>query len=160
MYRQKDSRLLFKPTNFNIMLMTEQGEVVNERFGNKFMFSLLNQKIKLKPGKYVIMVDPVWNEEAENDEQYREVLIDVYAPENVELRSVSDEDGMQILAKALKNAAQTRIPEENRDFYLAENEDFQDTVFRVTDVEALDCWYGFIYTKNQSPYKLKETLRP
>ena len=68
MYRQKDASLLFKPTNFNIMLMTEAGEVVNARFGNKFMFSLLNQKINLKPGKYVVMIDPVWNEESENDQ--------------------------------------------------------------------------------------------
>ena len=68
MYRQKDPSLLFKPSNFNIMLMTEQGEVVNARFGNKFMFSLLNQKVNLKAGKYVVMVDPVWNEETENDE--------------------------------------------------------------------------------------------
>ena len=50
------------------MLMTEKGEVVNARFGNKFMFSLLNQKITLKPGKYVVMIDPVWNEESDNDE--------------------------------------------------------------------------------------------
>jgi hypothetical protein len=67
---------------------------------------------------------------------------------------------MKILAKALKNAAQTKIPEEARDHYLEENADYGDTVYRVTDVEALDCWYGFIYTKNQSPYRLKETLRP
>jgi len=81
MYRQKDPRALFKPTNFNIVLATEKGEFINARFGSRFMFSLLNQKITLKPGKYVVMVDPVWNEEADNDEAYREVLVDIYAPE-------------------------------------------------------------------------------
>lgn len=30
----------------------------------------------------------------------------------------------------------------------------------MTDVEALDCWYGYIYTKNDSPYRLRETVRP
>ena len=35
-----------------------------------------------------------------------------------------------------------------------------DKVYRITDVECLDCWYGFIYTANNSPYKLKETIRP
>ena len=44
------------------------------------MFSLLNQKIILKPGKYIIMVDPLWDDTTDNDESYKEVLIDIYAP--------------------------------------------------------------------------------
>ena len=85
--------------------MTEKGEVVNARFGNKFMFSLLNQKVTLNPGKYVVMIDPLWNEESENDTSYREVLVDVYGPESVELKAVPDEAGMKLLAKALKHSA-------------------------------------------------------
>jgi hypothetical protein len=44
------------------------------------MFSLLNHKITLKPGKYIFMIDPVWNGTTDNDDLYREVLIDIYAP--------------------------------------------------------------------------------
>jgi hypothetical protein len=37
--------------------------MVHARFGKRFTFSLLNIKenFTLKPGKYVIMIDPLWN---------------------------------------------------------------------------------------------------
>ena len=60
--------------------MTAAGEFVNARFGNRFMFSLLNQDITVKPGKYIFMIDPVWNASAENSPDYKQVLIDVYGP--------------------------------------------------------------------------------
>ena len=93
-YRLKDKKQLFQPAQFNIILMTAKGEFVNARFGKNFMFSLLNQKITLKPGKYIFMIDPIWNSTTENDEAYREVLIDVYCPEEVSLAQVEDEAGM------------------------------------------------------------------
>lgn len=41
-YRLKEARHKFDPASFNIVLMTASGELVNARFGNRFMFSLLN----------------------------------------------------------------------------------------------------------------------
>lgn len=73
--------------------MSEQGELISARFGNRFTFSLLNSKIALKPGKYIIMIDPLWNATAENNDMYREVLIDIYAPLQVELNQVEDVKG-------------------------------------------------------------------
>ena len=58
------------------------------------MFSLLNQKITLKPGKYIFMIDPVWNGTTDNDDLYREVLVDISAPEAVDLTQVEDATGM------------------------------------------------------------------
>ena len=52
------------------------------------------------------------------------------------------------------------MPESVRENYLEENPDYSTDVYRVTDVESLDCYYGFIYTKNNSKYRLKETIRP
>ena len=74
--------------------MTASGEFINARFGSRFMFSLLNQKITLKPGKYIFMIDPVWNGTTDNDDLYREVLVDIYAPEAVDLTQVEDATGM------------------------------------------------------------------
>ena len=67
--------------------MTEQGEFVHARFGKRFTFSLSNirDKIALKPGKYIIMIDPLWNDSTENDAMYREVLVDIYGPESVSI---------------------------------------------------------------------------
>ena len=45
------------------------------------MFSLLNDNIMLNPGKYVIMIDPLWDETTFNDEAYRDVLVDIYGPQ-------------------------------------------------------------------------------
>ena len=54
---------------------------------------------------------------------------------------------MKVLAKALKWAALEITSEDQREAYLADNnQDYGDRVFRVTDVESIDCWYGYIYT--------------
>ena len=60
--------------------MTEEGEFVTGKFGNDFTFSLLNENIILKPGKYIIMVDPHWNASSTLDRSYKEVLVDIYSP--------------------------------------------------------------------------------
>ena len=61
--------------------MREEGKFVNGNYGSRFMFSLLNDNIMLSPGKYVIMIDPLWDETTFNDEAYRDVLIDIYGPQ-------------------------------------------------------------------------------
>ena len=48
----------------------------------------------------------------------------------------------------------TLSPEESRQTYLEDNEDYGTDVIRVSDVESLDCWYGYIYTRNNSAYRL------
>ena len=159
-YRPSDPEDLFTASNFNIVLMTEKGEFVNARYGNRFTFSLLNDKIQLKAGKYIVMVDPLFNETTEKDEMYREVLLDIYAPETVVLDQVEDAKGIQYLAKALKHAARTRTDEESKQYYLEENPDYGMDVHRISDVESLNCWYGFIYTMNNSKHQLSETIRP
>ena len=117
-YRQKDPRKLFEASNFNIVLMTERGEFVHGRFGSGFAFSLLNDNIVLKPGKYIIMVDPLWNESVENDQLYKEVLIDIYCPESVSIDQVEDKRGMEYFAAALKHHARVLAPLEAREHYL------------------------------------------
>ena len=78
----------------------------------------------------------------------------------MDLTQIDDKTGIKVLQKAFKDAALTRVPQELRENYLEENPDYGTKVFRVTDVESLDCYYGFIYTKNESEYRLKETIRP
>ena len=56
-------------------------------------------------GKYVVMIDPLWNETTVNDDRYSDVLIDIYAPQTVSIDAITDEEGLEILVKALKSAA-------------------------------------------------------
>lgn len=142
------------------MLMTATGKFITARFGSRFMFSLLNQHIRLEPGKYIFMIDPVWNACAEAQPLYKDVIIDIYAPEAVEMTQVNDDLGMQVLCRTMKGAAMELSPPDMRQTYLEEDEDYGRDVIRVSDVESLDCWYGYIYTYNNSPYRLQETLRP
>ena len=51
-------------------------------------------------------------------------------------------------------------PADSRSPYLHENEDYGTDVIRISDVECLNCWYGFIYTKNGSQFSMTETMRP
>lgn len=57
--------------------MNADGDFVNAKFGSRFMFSLLNDDIELPRGKYVFMIDPIWDPCTVNDDSYTEVLIDV-----------------------------------------------------------------------------------
>ena len=70
--------------------MTAMGEFVTARFGKRFMFSLLNQRITLQPGKYIFMIDPIWNKTVNNDELFKDVLVDIYAPTSVNLTQIDD----------------------------------------------------------------------
>lgn len=74
--------------------MTAKGKYITARFGKSFMFSLMNHKISLEAGKYIFMIDPVWNSTVENNDEYREVMIDVYAPVPINLTQVEDNMGM------------------------------------------------------------------
>ena len=106
------------------------------------------------------MIDPIWNKSVKNDELFKDVLVDIYAPTSVNLTQIDDYQGMQVLARALKGAAINLSPEESRQYYLEENEDYGTDVVRISDVESLDCWYGYIYTQNKSPHRLQEVVRP
>lgn len=66
-YRLDNKIQAFKPSQFNVMLLTQDGEFVKANFGSSFMQSLLNDEFTLAPGNYVAMVDPIWDSSANND---------------------------------------------------------------------------------------------
>ena len=110
---------MFKPADFNIVLMRDSGHFVKANFGNDFSQSLMSEDMTLPAGRYVLMVDPVWNRVAESDpSQFKQVLIDVYAPEAFDLELEDQKEGLEILASALKHAARTLSPEDKKIRYL------------------------------------------
>jgi len=40
------------------------------------------------------MIDPLWNETTVNDKRYSDVLVDIYAPQEVDLDLIEDEVGV------------------------------------------------------------------
>lgn len=52
------------------------------------------------------------------------MLVDIYAPECVDLAPVDDNVGMMFLESALKNAAYTVAPPASKTYHLEDDEDF------------------------------------
>ena len=65
--------------------MRENGTYVNSIFGGcnqKLMFSLLSsEENELIPGNYILMIDPIWDESADLDEKYRDIVVSLIGPE-------------------------------------------------------------------------------
>lgn len=75
------------------------------------------------------------------------------------MEQIEHDEGIEILAKSVKQAAMALSPKEKRVRYLEERPDYTD-VIRVQDLDMLNCWYGFIYTNNLSAYTLEEEMKP
>ena len=54
-------------------MITDKGQFIKGKFGSDFKFSLstVNNDLFLPPGDYIIMIDPVWNETAKNDVNFK-----------------------------------------------------------------------------------------
>ena len=65
---------------------------------------------------------------------------------------------MQYFAAALKHHARTSAPPDTHEHYLRENPDYGEGVLRVQTIELLPCWYGYIYTLNDSAYTLRDNV--
>lgn len=67
---------------------------------------------------------------------------------------------MQALVKSLEDFAVSKFPADQRNYYMRERtEDYAD-VFRITDVDHTNCWYGYFFTHNGSPYEFCENFTP
>ena len=54
---------IYKPVYFNILLIEIDqlgGKFLKASFGARFTYTLLNNDLNLKPGEYLIMIDPFW----------------------------------------------------------------------------------------------------
>ena len=160
-YRLKNARKQFKPSEFNTMLMKSEGQFIKANFGKNFMQSLLTDDLNLEAGTYCVMIDPVWNDcvTAETAEEFKKVILDIYAPETVDIEVLEHEEGMMILSRSLKHAAMNLSPPEKKVKYLEDRPDYN-KVIRVQDLDQLNCWYGFIYTNNLSSHTLEEEMKP
>ena len=57
----------------------------------------------------------------------------------------------------MKHAAHTRC-QAARNYWLQGDPAIGQSAFRLSDMDCLDCWLGFIYTMNGSSKKIRETL--
>jgi len=67
---------------------------------------------------------------------------------------------MKAIAAMLTDFARNKCGEDSRSYYLRDTNPDYTNVYRILDVESTGCWYGFVYTKNDSAYQLRESFTP
>ena len=89
------------------------------------------------------------------------VLLDILSPYRTDVTLIDQEQGFSLLVDALKSVALNPelVPEEKRSHYLENRPDYEG-VWRVSEINACKCWYGFVYTNNPTDYVLRETFTP
>lgn len=72
------------------------------------MYSLTNvtdQDFQLSAGEYVVTIDPMWHESASFDKQYKEIVVVINAPFEIEIQPIDNETGLEILEQQIKDVA-------------------------------------------------------
>lgn len=84
-YRLKNAAQKFEACNFSILLGSRDGKFIKADAGADFLFYLDNNEIELEAGEYIVMIDPIWNECAERENEFRQVMLDIYCTEEIEI---------------------------------------------------------------------------
>jgi hypothetical protein len=122
--------------------------------------SLNNENVKLTPGEYIVVVDAIWHASASQDTLHKNVLVDIYCQDRIEIEPIDDNAGMIALATMLKNFAQNMTGDDVRKYYLRNKFPAFANVYRVENPYSTGSWYGFYYTRNDSAKNLYETFTP
>lgn len=93
--------------------MTVEGELIRTANKDNFTSSLLVDDRILKAGKYVVLVSPVWNDFAQQHEDYKKVFVEILCSESIKISHLQSNDGFKVFALALTNHALSQ-PAENR----------------------------------------------
>jgi len=108
-----------------------------------------------------VLVDPTWNEAAGYNPDYKKVLVDLYSPcASAQLQQISSEEGIEVLSKTLKHLALTKVDESEKSYPYANDDDYGQNVYLISNLDASKCWYGFSYLRNDSNYPIKEIAKP
>jgi len=140
----------------SVTLMKADGTYVGSASRSWFQVPFINYDQKLEAGAYIVVVDPQFNESAELEEGYKDINIDVYTTQSVNLTPLDPQNGVKHLAQMLRKEAQ-KVDEDKFDHYLSGNADYSD-VIRLKSGDLTDAPYIAIYTKNKSQHALSEAL--
>ena len=73
---------------------------------------------------------------------------------------MSQSEGLEVLTKTLKDVAVNKVDHKHRKFPHSDNEDYGNQMYRVTNIDASKCWYGFNFIHNGSQHPYKEMVNP
>jgi hypothetical protein len=98
-YRLIDNK--FEEARFSIALMTASGELLAGECNNQFTNSLTKSNGVMAPGKYVVMIAPVWNESAFSDPRHTKVYVELLSTLELDIGEISAHDGNRLFESAM-----------------------------------------------------------
>jgi len=106
---------------------------------------------------YTVLIDPIWNKSAVGE--YKKLVIDFYCNSSIQLKVQDRAAGQKCLEQSLKKIA---IEQGTKNYYLKDNANYGQNVWRVSNIAMTKAWYGINYTKceEECKNKLVETFRP
>ena len=97
--KYRDEQDKFKPSVFSIILMTDNGKLIKATDDDDFNMNMNSADMytTLAAGNYIVAVDPIWNETASKDEAYKDIVFDIYSPEQISISAIEVEAGFRTL---------------------------------------------------------------
>lgn len=86
--------------------MSEKGRWIKGNKSDKFLSSLVVDNSILEPGKYVIMVSPIWNEESNQSPEHKQIFVEVLSTQQLSFKKLDADFGYNVLAESLKGLAE------------------------------------------------------
>jgi len=105
---------------FSLILIDEQGHIVGESkesSGSSFHHTLVIKPAILRSGKYTLIVDTNWEDNAHDDPDYLNVNVRVFTAEKFSINSVEKSKGLTTLRDALKIYGVSAQNKKYRNFY-------------------------------------------
>jgi hypothetical protein len=96
--------------------MSEKGEWIKGSRSDTFLSSLVVDDSVLEPGRYVVMVGPNWNEEANQSEEHKQIFFEALSSAKIRFKLLEPEYGYSVLHNALTGLALGQ-PESERKYY-------------------------------------------
>ena len=82
----------------SVTLMKADGTYVGSASRSWFQVPFINYSERLEAGTYIVAVDPEFNESAKLEEGYKDVNIDIYTTQKVDLTPLDPQNGVKHLA--------------------------------------------------------------
>jgi hypothetical protein len=141
------------PARFSLALFNQEGEILASSTGEKFSCSLIYTGDVLKAGIYTLLLVPVWNEHAVQDQEHKDVRVEILSPVSLSMKKV--DETFEVLKSCLKNYARNFLPADERKPLKG-----IEGAWSALSLGIQDMWIGMIYVRNDSAENFTYSVKP
>ena len=102
-----------------------------------------------------MIVDAVWDDSADFNADYKDVVIDVISPQLIKLIETNVEVFKTTYVEAVMKIARN---DDTKQFYMRKQAELGEDLYRVTTIGMFDSWLGYMYYCNNSEETIEQTL--